>query len=59
MDMAEVAADLRTKPVMPVPTCSCKYVSLLELSVTIVCKNTHVCHELATQTSSYLHFPFE
>lgn len=40
--MAEVAADLRTKPVMPVPTCSCKYVSLLELSITIACKK-HPC----------------
>lgn len=43
MDVAEVAADLHTKPVMPVPTCSCKYVSLLELSVTIACKKTPMC----------------
>lgn len=40
--MVEVAADLPAKLIMPVPTCGCKYHSLLEMSVIILYKNAHV-----------------
>lgn len=40
--MVKVAADLHTKLIMPVPECGCKYRSLLEMSVIIMYKNTHV-----------------
>lgn len=40
--MAEVAAGLHTKLIMPVLICGCICCSLLEMSVRILYKNTHV-----------------